>query len=109
MRLQKLSVSAELATTNNSSDEQMQVTIQKDLLSDTEMLLRDELAIYGYGIPHPSASHIPKAASSSDKNKKTDGFITVINRKTKKGNRTSKKDETRSSLYKKTHREASHS
>ncbi|CAG8811593.1 14406_t:CDS:1, partial [Cetraspora pellucida] len=47
-------VSAELATTNNSSDEQMQVTTQEDLLPDTEMLPRDELAIYGYGTPHLS-------------------------------------------------------
>ncbi|CAG8525793.1 19222_t:CDS:1, partial [Cetraspora pellucida] len=72
----QLPVSAELATTNNSLDEQMQATIQEDLLPDTEMLPRDELAIYGYGTPHPSASRIPKAASPSDKNEETDGFIT---------------------------------
>ncbi|CAG8741987.1 2403_t:CDS:1, partial [Cetraspora pellucida] len=104
----QLPVSAELATTNNSSDEQMQVTTQEDLLPDTEMLPRDELAIYGYRTLYPSASRIPKAASSPNKNEETDGFITVINKKTKKGNRTSKKDETRSSLYTKTHGEASH-
>ncbi|CAG8748166.1 990_t:CDS:1, partial [Cetraspora pellucida] len=105
----QLPVSAKLATTNNSSDEQMQVTTQEDLLPHTEMLPRDEFTIYGYGTPYPSASRIPKAAFSSNKNKETDGFITVINKKNKKGNRTSKKDETRSSLYKKTYREASYS
>ncbi|CAG8611502.1 8714_t:CDS:2, partial [Cetraspora pellucida] len=72
----QLSVLAELATTNNSLDEQMQATTQEDLLPDTEMLSRDELAIYGYETPHPSASYIFKAASPSDKNEKTDGFIT---------------------------------
>ncbi|CAG8771446.1 19728_t:CDS:2, partial [Cetraspora pellucida] len=65
----------ELATTNNSLDKQMQATTQEVFLSDTEMLSKDELAIYGYETPHPSASHIPKAASS-DKNEETDGFIT---------------------------------
>ncbi|CAG8833934.1 15881_t:CDS:1, partial [Cetraspora pellucida] len=65
-----------LATTNNSSDEQIQATTQKDPLPDTEMLPRDELAIYGYGTPHLSASHIPKATSPPDKNEETDGFIT---------------------------------
>ncbi|CAG8667801.1 14371_t:CDS:2, partial [Cetraspora pellucida] len=59
MRLQKqnlqLPVLAELATTNNSSDEQMQATTQEDLLPNTEMLPRDELAIYGYKTPYPSA------------------------------------------------------
>ncbi|CAG8729268.1 10163_t:CDS:1, partial [Cetraspora pellucida] len=51
----QLPVSAELAITNNSSDKQIQVTIQEDLLPNTEMLPRDELAIYGYGTSHPSA------------------------------------------------------
>ncbi|CAG8599824.1 17022_t:CDS:2, partial [Cetraspora pellucida] len=72
----QLPVSAELATTNNSSDEHIQVTTQEDLLPDTEILSRDELVIYGYETPHLSASHIPKAASPSNKNKETDGFIT---------------------------------
>ncbi|CAG8816013.1 22298_t:CDS:1, partial [Cetraspora pellucida] len=47
-------------------------TTQEDLLPDTEMLPRDELAIYGYRTPHLSASRIPKAASSFDKNEETD-------------------------------------
>ncbi|CAG8687830.1 17519_t:CDS:2, partial [Cetraspora pellucida] len=49
---------------------------QEDLLPDTEMLPRDELVIYGYGTPHPLASYILKAASPSNKNEETDGFIT---------------------------------
>ncbi|CAG8674218.1 19450_t:CDS:1, partial [Cetraspora pellucida] len=105
----QLPVLAELAITNNSSDEQIQMIIQKDLLPDTEILPRNELVIYNYRTSHPSASHIPKAASSSDKNEETDGFIIVINRKTKKENRTSKKDESRLSSYKKTYIEASYS
>ncbi|CAG8564292.1 8579_t:CDS:2 [Cetraspora pellucida] len=73
----QLLVLAELAITNNSSDEQMQVITQEDPLLDTEMLPRDELAIYGYRTPHPSASCILKAASPSDKNEKTDSFIII--------------------------------
>src|ERR1043165_582706 len=79
----------ETAATNNSLVEQMQTISQDDLSPDIEMLPRDEIAVYGYGASPLSASRIPKAASPLDKNKETDGFITVTNRKTKKGNRTS--------------------
>ncbi|CAG8756542.1 905_t:CDS:2, partial [Cetraspora pellucida] len=39
----QLPILAKLATTNDSSDEQMQA-ITQDLIPDTEMLLRDELS-----------------------------------------------------------------
>ncbi|CAG8575317.1 19400_t:CDS:2 [Cetraspora pellucida] len=60
----------ELATTNNSSDEQIQMIAQEDLLPDTEVLLRDELVIYSYRTSYSSTSCIPKAVSLLDKNKK---------------------------------------
>ncbi|CAG8663575.1 5420_t:CDS:1 [Cetraspora pellucida] len=90
----QLSVLVESAITNNSTNslnKQIIMITQEDLLSDIEILPKKELAIYSYETPHLSASCISKTASSSDKNKKTDGLITVTNRKTKKGNRISKK------------------
>ena len=87
----------------------MQTISQDDLSPDIKMLPRDEIAIYDYKTLYPSASHISKTVFFSNKNEETDGFITVTNRKTKKGNRTPKKNETRSSPYKKTHGEESHS